>query len=344
MSTDTLSDAILRVARKQELPADILEAAFGALLSGDAAPEQIGAFLMGLAVRGETSAELFAGARVMRNHARRLHVEGDVLDTCGTGGLPWKSLNTSTASALVVAAAGGRVAKHGNRSVPPKTGSADVLEALGVNLEIDEATFQRCLDGAGVAFMFARSHHSAMRHVAPIRAKLGIRTIFNLLGPLTNPAGAQYQVLGVFAPEWVRPMADALETLGVKRAWVVHGLDGIDEVSISGKTLVADVSDAGVHEFEIKPSDFGLSPHPLASLEGGAVDDNALAIRELLEGREGPFRDVVVLNASVGLHVFGRAPSVGAALSLATEAIDSGAARDTLRKLAALSNNESIDT
>lgn len=344
MSTDTLSDAILRVARKQELPADVLEGAFDALLSGEAEPEQIGAFLMGLAVRGETSDELIAGARVMRTHARRLNVEGDVLDTCGTGGLPWKSLNTSTASALVVAAAGGRVAKHGNRSVPPKTGSADVLEALGVNLEIDEGTFQRCLDGAGVAFMFARSHHSAMRHVAPIRAKLGIRTIFNLLGPLTNPAGAQYQVLGVFAPEWVRPMADALETLGVKRAWVVHGLDGIDEVSISGKTLVADVSDAGVHEFEIEPSDFGLGPHPLASLEGGAVDDNALAIRELLEGREGPFRDVVVLNAAVGLHVLGRAPSVGAALSLATDAIDSGAARDTLRKLAALSNNELIDT
>lgn len=344
MTANALSDAILRVARKQELPADVLETAFDTLLSGEAAPEEVGAFLMGLAVRGETSAELIAGARVMRKHARRLDVDGDVLDTCGTGGLPWKSLNTSTASAIVVAAAGGRVAKHGNRSVPPKTGSADVLEALGVNLELDEAGFHRCLDGAGVAFMFARTHHAAMRHVAPIRAKLGIRTIFNLLGPLTNPAGAQYQVLGVFAPEWVRPMADALETLGVKRAWVVHGLDGIDEVSISGKTIVAEVSDQGVHEFEIEPGDFGLSPHPLTALEGGAAEDNALAIRDLLDGREGPFRDVVVLNAAVGLHVMGRAPSVSAALMLAQQAIDSGAARDTLSKLAALSHNERIDS
>ncbi|MEO1474182.1 MAG: anthranilate phosphoribosyltransferase [Pseudomonadota bacterium] len=338
--TDALADAIHRIARKQDLPADVLTGAFDALLDGNAAPEQVGAFLTGLAVRGETAADLVAGAKAMRARSRRHAVDGEVLDTCGTGGLPWRSLNTSTAAALVIAAAGGRVAKHGNRSVPPKTGSADVLEAMGVNLEIDDATFRTCLDGASVAFMFARTHHSAMRHVAPIRAKLGIRTVFNLLGPLTNPAGAQYQVLGVFAPDWVTPMAEALDQLGVKRAWVVHGVDGIDEVSISGATKVAEVSEMGVHEFEIVPEDFGLTRSPLKALSGGTPDDNAVAIRDLLDGRPGPFRDVVVLNAAVGLHVYGKAASVGTALELARQAIDSGAASDTLRKLAALSHGQ----
>ena len=308
------------------------------MLTGTAPPEQIGAFLMGLAVRGETVDELYAGACIMREHARKLKVEGDALDTCGTGGLPWKSLNTSTASAIVIAAAGGRVAKHGNRSVPPKTGSADVLEQLGVNLDIDETTFHKCLDGAGVAFMFARSHHSAMRHVAPVRASLGIRTVFNLLGPLTNPAGANHQVLGVFAPEWVRPMADTLARLGTKRAWVVHGVDGIDELSISGITNVAEVNGTEVREFEVTPEDAGLGTSPLSSLEGGSPEENALAIQELLDGQEGPFRDCVLLNAAAGLHVFGKTSSLKDGVSVAAEAIDSGRARATLSKLAALSN------
>lgn len=338
--TEALSDAIKAIARRQELSSSHLEDAFADILAGEAAPEQIGAFLMGLAVRGETARELVAGARAMRAQARRLTVEGDVLDTCGTGGLPWTSLNTSTAAAIVIAAAGGRVAKHGNRSVPPKTGSADVLEALGVNLEIDARTFHACLEGAGVAFMFARAHHGAMRHVAPIRASLGIRTIFNLLGPLTNPAGAQFQVLGVFAPDWVEPVAEALEALGVKRAWVVHGMDGIDEVSISGVTRVAEVTEHGVNAFEITPEDFGLTSHALTALEGGSPDENAAAIVELLDGQTGPFRDVVVLNAAVGLHVSGRAASVASAVALAADAIDTGAARTTLRRLAAISHGQ----
>ena len=220
--TDTpLTAAIKAIARHEELDAPTLEAAFNAMLDGNAAPEEIGALLTGLAVRGETSSELIAGARAMREKSRKIYTEGALLDTCGTGGLKWTSLNTSTASAIVIAAAGGRVAKHGNRSVPPKTGSADVLEALGVNIDISEDTFNACLDGAGVAFMFARSHHSAMRHVAPIRAKLGIRTIFNLLGPLTNPAGAEYQILGVSEAKWVRPMAETLRALGTVRAMIV---------------------------------------------------------------------------------------------------------------------------
>ena len=338
MSDTGLNDAIKALARRETLPAELLESAFDALLTGEAAPEEIGAFLMGLSLRGETADELTAGARIMRQHARKVDVEGPVLDTCGTGGLPWKSLNTSTASALVIASAGGRVAKHGNRSVPPKTGSADVLEALGVNLEIDESTFLECLNGAGVAFLFARSHHSAMRHVAPIRAKLGIRTIFNLLGPLTNPAGAQHQILGVFGPEWVKPMAETLNRLGTRHAWVVHGVDGIDELSISGVTKVCEVKDGAIREFEVTPEDAGLDRSPLSMLAGGDVADNAQAISELLDGQEGPFRDVVLLNAAAGLLVYGVVDSLAEGVRKSAEAIDTGASRTTLRKLAELSH------
>ncbi|MGH1420554.1 MAG: anthranilate phosphoribosyltransferase [Hyphomonas sp.] len=337
--TDTaLGTALKAISRRSELDSTMLEGAFDIILNGKATPEEIGAFLMGLAVRGETSQELVSGARIMRKHARRLNVSGRFIDTCGTGGLPWKSLNTSTASAIVVAAAGGKVAKHGNRSVPPKTGSADVLDALGVNLDVTEAEFNMCLEEAGVAFMFARAHHAAMRHVAPVRQTLGIRTIFNLLGPLTNPANAPFQILGVYAPEWVRPMADALAELGVERAWVVHGLDGIDEISISGETKVCEVQDGSVREFTVTPADAGLPSHALSSLEGGDPANNALAIQELLDGQQGPFRDVVVLNAGAALHILDIATDLKQGAELAQAAIDSGKARETLRTLVAASN------
>ena len=336
--TKALQDTIKAIARHEELPASLLEDAFECLLSGEASSEQIAAFLMGLAVRGETSAELVAGARIMRAHARRHEIEGPLLDTCGTGGLPWKSLNTSTAAAIVIAAAGGRVAKHGNRSVPPKTGSADVLEALGVNLEVDDETFLTCVREAGVGFMFARTHHSAMRHVAPVRQALGIRTIFNLLGPLTNPAGATHQILGVYDAKWVRPMAEALAELGVTRAWVVHGVDGIDEVSISGTTRVADISGGVVREYDFTPDAAGLETSPLSALEGAGVDDNARAILELLDGKSGPFRDVVLLNAACGLYLLGQAEDITSGVALAATAIDSGAARRTLAQLVNLSH------
>lgn len=339
MTDSALKTANKALSRSETLDADLLESAFAQILSGDATPEHLGAFLMGLAVRGETSKELIAGARIMRGQARTVDLDGPLLDTCGTGGLPWKSLNTSTASALVIAAAGGRVAKHGNRSVPPKTGSADVLEALGVNIDIDEATFKACIETAGVGFLFERTHHSAMRHVAPVRASLGIRTIFNLLGPLTNPASADFQILGVFAPEWVRPMADALCALGIHRAWVVHGVDGIDEMSIAGETLVAEVKDNKVTEFTITPDQAGLSSSPLEALEGGEPKDNALAILELLDGQEGPFRDVVVLNAAAGLHILGHVDDLKDGVEKAQIAIDSGNARQTLNTLIATSQH-----
>ncbi|MEL7453680.1 MAG: anthranilate phosphoribosyltransferase [Pseudomonadota bacterium] len=337
MTESQITTAIKAVSRGEELEPLTLQAAFDTILKGEAAPEEIGALLTGLAVRGETSAELIAGARAMRSAARRIHIDGPLLDTCGTGGLTWTSLNTSTAAAIVIAAAGGRVAKHGNRSVPPKTGSADVLEALGVNIDIDEQTFRSCLQGAGVAFMFARSHHSAMRHVAPIRARLGIRTIFNLLGPLTNPAGAQYQVLGVFAPQWVRPMAESLRALGVERALVVHGVDGIDEVSISGETRVAEIGHGEINEYMLTPAMLGLRPSPLSALAGSSPTHNAEAILDLFDGRTGPFRDIVLANAGAGLYVLGEVESLVNGVALAAEAIDTGTARQTLDTLAQLS-------
>lgn len=330
MSGTALNSAIQAIARGLPLDQEILEGAFEALLTGDAAPEEVGAFLAGLTVRGETGNELTAGARIMRHHARRVTVDGPLLDTCGTGGLAWKSLNTSTASAIVIAASGGRVAKHGNRSVPPKTGSADVLEALGLQLELTDNAFRTCLEKAGVGFLFARSYHSAMRHVASIRQKLGIRTIFNLLGPLSNPAGAEYSVLGVYEERWVTPMAEALLALGTKRAWVVHGLDGIDELSISGVSRVCEVTPKGLTHFDLTPSDAGLPVSPLSRIEGGAPDENAAAIRDLLEGREGPFRDIVLMNSAAGLLVSGLVDSLPEGVSRAASVIDSGAARQTL--------------
>jgi anthranilate phosphoribosyltransferase len=276
---------------------------------------------------------LTAGARIMRRHARQVSVEGPLLDTCGTGGLPWKSLNTSTASAIVIAASGGRVAKHGNRSVPPKTGSADVLEALGLQLELSDSAFRACVDTAGVGFLFARSYHSAMRHVAPIRHKLGIRTIFNLLGPLSNPAGAEYSVLGVYDKQWVTPMAEALKALGTRRAWVVHGLAGIDEISISGATEVCEVTPDTTRHFQLTPADAGLPVHPLSAIEGGSPEENTAAIRDLLDGREGPFRDIVLFNAAAGLLVSGLVKDLPEGVQRAAVALDSGAARETLNTL-----------
>jgi len=336
--SEPLSRSIRALAEGQQPDAETLEGAFRTLLEGGATDGQIGAFLMGLRGVGETGETLAVGARLLRETARKVHVEGPLLDTCGTGGLGWRSLNTSTATAILVAACGGRVAKHGNRSVPPKTGSADVLEALGVELDIDEATFHRCLDGAGVAFMFARVHHSAMRHVAGVRAELGIRTVFNLLGPLSNPAAADHQILGVFSPEWVRPMAEALRGLGVRRAWVVHGTDGIDEISVSGPTTICEVSGGQLRDFAITPEDAGLARSPLSALEGGAPAENAGAIRELFEGRPGPFRDAVMLNAAAGLVILGLADDLASGIAAAGRAIDNGDAMRTLDRLAALSN------
>lgn len=337
MTDASLTSALIAISRSEELSHEQLESAFSTLLGGDFAPEQAGAFLMGLAVRGETGQELLAGAKVMRANARRIELSGKLLDTCGTGGLAWTSLNTSTASALVIAACGGKVAKHGNRSVPPKTGSADVLEALGVELDLTEARFRACLDQANVGFLFARTHHSAMRHIAPIRQSLRIRTIFNLLGPLSNPAGATHQILGVYDPRWLHPMAEALRDLGIERAWVVHGPDqetgGIDEVSIAGETQIVEVRHGTLHELSIFPEDAGLDRLPLSALQGGKAHENGETIRELIGGRTGPFREAVLLNAAAGLLVFGLVDDLRTGVERAAEALDSGAVQQTLSVL-----------
>ncbi len=341
--SDVIRAALKSLANAEALSDQVLENCFADILAGDVPPDQMGAFLMGLAVRGETGKELLAGAKVMRENATTISLSGNVLDTCGTGGLGWTSLNTSTASAVVIAAAGGRVAKHGNRSVPPKTGSADVLEALGVSLELSEAAFRKCLDEAGVGFMFARSHHSAMRHVAPVRASLGIRTIFNLLGPLSNPASATHQILGVYHPHWLRPMAEALRDLGITKAWVVHGVEvgdkALDEISIAGPTQIIEISGGDLRKFEIDPKDYGIHEDSLDRLAGGTPHENADAISRLFDGELSPFRSAVSLNAGAGLYLLGLADTLADGIAQAAETLDNGKAMQTLQTLIAASNS-----
>lgn len=335
--SDTIRSALKSLTSGSPLTSVQLETCFDDLLSGDVPPEQIGAFLMGLAVRGETSEELQAGAKTMRKHARKIDLSGDVLDTCGTGGLNWTSLNTSTASAIVLASCGVTVAKHGNRSVPPKTGSADVLEALGVGIELTEDQFRQSIKTAGIGFLFARAHHSAMRHVAPVRASLGIRTIFNLLGPLSNPASATHQILGVYSPEWLEPMAQTLLSLGITKAWVVHGEKvsdrAIDELSIEGPTQVVEVSDNNLRHFVVNPQEAGLEPAPLSALTGGDPQHNADALIAALKGQETPFLSAILLNASAGLVVTGKVTNLKAGVDMAREAITTGKAIKTLENL-----------
>ncbi|MEY2757485.1 MAG: hypothetical protein RIR33_1263 [Pseudomonadota bacterium] len=314
-----------------------VSAAFEAILAGQAEPTLIAAFLMGLRTRGETVNDIVAGVRVMRAHARKVQAPDGAIDTCGTGGLGWTSLNTSTAVALVAAAAGAVVAKHGNRS-KSKAGSADVLEVLGVNLNPSDAQLRASFREAGVGFMFAPAHHAAMKYVAPVRAVLGIRTIFNMMGPLTNPAGVKRQVLGVFAPEWVSVFANALLTLGAERAMVVHGVDGMDEISTTGVTLVAEVVDGEVRTQDLTPEGMGVSRANLDDLRGGTPADNAEALKRVLAGKPGPFTDLVMVNAGAALLVAGVSETLVAGIARAREAIVSGRAAATLDALRRASN------
>jgi anthranilate phosphoribosyltransferase len=317
-------------------PAEI-GAAFQAILAGEAEPALMAAFLMALRVRGETTEDIIAGATAMRAAVLRVKAPAEAVDTCGTGGLPWASLNTSTAAAFVAAGAGAVVAKHGNRS-KSRAGSADVLEALGVNLQPSEAQLAASFRDARVGFMFAPQHHTAMKHVAPVRTALGIRTIFNMIGPLANPAGARRQVLGVFAPEWVEPLAHALQGLGSETAWVVHGRDGIDEISTTGPTLVAELKDGHVTVFELTPEDLGLPRVSLDQLRGGTVEQNAASLRRVLGGEPGPFADLVAVNAAAALVVAGIAPDLKAGIALSRESIAHGKAMATFEALKAASN------
>jgi len=332
-----LRPLLVHVASGRPLSEAEAEAAFDIIMSGDATPSQMGGFLMALRVRGETVDEITGAARIMRAKAIAIDAPPGTIDTCGTGGDASGSFNISTASALVVAGCGVPVAKHGNRALSSRSGSADVLSALGVNIDADFAIVRRCLWEIGIGFLMAPRHHSATRHVAPSRVELGTRTIFNLLGPLSSPAKAPRQLVGVFAPEWVRPMAEVLGRLGLERAWVVHG-SGLDELTTAGATTVAALEDGRVETFEIVAEDVGLRSARLEDLRGGEPQHNARLMRELLAGTGGPLRDVVLLNSGAALVVAGRASSLEAGIELAARSLDTGAARRVLHDLVASTN------
>src|SRR3954469_345180 len=304
--TGDLRPLLAKLAVGQSLTESEAEAAFDIIMSGDATPSQMGAFLMALRVRGETVDEITGAARIMRAKAVAIDAPPGTMDTCGTGGDSSGSFNISTASALVVAGCGVPVAKHGNRALSSKSGSADVLTALGVNIDCDMEIVRRCLWEVGICFLMAPRHHSAMRHVGPTRVELATRTIFNLLGPLSNPAQTRRQLVGVFAPEWVVPMAEVLGRLGAEHVWVAHG-SGIDELTTTGTTRVAEFKDSKVVEFEVEPEDAGVKPAKIDQLKGGEPAHNAALMRDLLGGAHGPLRDIVLLNSAAALVVADRA-------------------------------------
>jgi anthranilate phosphoribosyltransferase len=310
------------------------ESAFETMMAGDATPSQMGAFLMALRIRGETVAEITGAARAMRARVLRVAAPPDAIDTCGTGGDGGGTFNISTAASFAVAACGVPVAKHGNRNLSSKSGSADVLTALGVNIDAPIAIVERSIAEVGIGFLMAPRHHAATRHVAPTRVELGIRTIFNLLGPLCNPAGVSRQVVGVPAIQWVRPIADVLQRLGCAACWVVHG-DGLDELATTGANRVAALRDGIVTEFSLDAAEAGLPAARRADLAGGTPAENALIMRALLAGTPGPIRDVVLFNAAAALLVAGRACSLVEGVALAADAIDSGGAARVLERLVA---------
>ncbi|GAB4198560.1 MAG: anthranilate phosphoribosyltransferase [Thalassobaculales bacterium] len=326
------------VATGARLSAAQAEQAFGIMMSGNATPAQMGGFLMALRVRGETVEEIAAAARVMRDKALRIAAPPGAIDTCGTGGDASGTYNISTAVSFVVAGCGVPVAKHGNRGLSSRSGGADVLTALGVNVDCEAARIEEAIREAGVGFMMAPRHHSATRHVAGTRVELGTRTIFNLLGPLSNPAFVTRQLVGVFAAPFVEPMAEALGRLGSEHAWVVHGSDGLDEITTTGPTSVAEVKAGVLRRFQIAPEDAGLPRADPAALKGGDPAANALALRAVLEGAAGPYRDIVLLNAAAALIVAGRASSLAEGAGLAARSLDEGRARAALAKLVEITN------
>ena len=337
MFTQLLEKAV----RHEDLTEDEAAAAMREVMEGRANAAALGALLTGLVMKGERPSEIVGFARTMRDHAVKLSAPvADVFDTCGTGGDRSGTFNISTTAAIVVAACGVPVAKHGNRSVSSQCGSADVFDALGVNVAASPATVERALRDTGIAFFFARTFHPAMKHAAQVRTDLGIRTAFNLLGPLTNPAGATRQLVGVPRPELTELLARSLMMLGSKRAWVVHGADGIDELTTTGYTKISECRDGAVNTFYLHPADVGLPKAPAGALQGGDAHENARIIEAILEGTRGPARDVVLLNAGAGLFIAGAASSVDDGILRASRAIDRGDAKRTLARLVSISTAE----
>jgi anthranilate phosphoribosyltransferase len=330
----TLRDCISRLVERRDLSAEEAAAAMHALMSGEATAAQTAAFLTALRMKGETVEEISALATVMRRFAAQVKTQRrPLVDTCGTGGDRSHSFNISTAAAFVVAATGIAVAKHGNRSATSLCGSADVLEALGVNIELSPERVAQCIDTVGIGFLFARTMHAAMKHVAPIRAELGFRTVFNILGPLTNPAGADGQVIGVFDANLLRTLAEVLLRLGTRHSFVVAGGDGLDEITLDGPTRVAEAVDGTVMEYEVRPAQFGLTEQPASTLRGGDPARNAEILRAILAGAPGPHRDVVLLNAAPAIIAGGKAADWAEGIAAAQVALDSGAAQAKLDAL-----------
>jgi anthranilate phosphoribosyltransferase len=333
-----LKALIGQVATGAALSREEAAEAFDSMMSGAATPSQMGGLLMALRVRGETVDEITGAVAAMRSKMLRVIAPADAVDVVGTGGDASGSYNISTCAAFIVAGAGVPVAKHGNRALSSRSGAADVLAALGVKIDLMPEDISRCIAEAGIGFMFAPVHHPAMKHVGPTRVELGTRTIFNLLGPLSNPADVRRQMVGVFSKQWVEPLAHVLKNLGSERALVVHGSDGLDEITTSGATSVASLENGAVTTFEISPDDVGLARVKPEALRGGDAEANAGALRRVLEGKAGAFRDVAVFNAGAALVVSGKAKDLRDGVELAAQSIDSGKARTTLDRLVAISN------
>lgn len=334
---EDFSTLLQRLTEGEKLSQDAAAHAFALLMAGDVSPVRMAAFLTALAVREATTEEIAGGARAMRHAMRKIEAPPNAIDLCGTGGDGHGTLNVSTASAFVVAACGVPVAKHGNRNMSSRTGAADVLEALGVRIDLEPPAAERCLREAGLCFLFAQTYHPAMKHVAAVRRELGFRTVFNLLGPLSNPGGVRRQLLGVFSKDWILPVAHVLQRLGAEKAWVVHGSDGLDEMTTTGVSHVAVLEHGKISQITVAPQDVGLEHASLAALKGGIPDDNADAIRKLLSGAKGAFRDIVLLNSAAALVVADKARDLKEGIALAARAIDLGHAANTLARLEAVS-------
>ena len=336
--SDELKPLLALVADGNSLSAEDAEVAFDIIMSGDATEAQIGAFLMALRVRGETVDEITGAVRTMRAKALPAKAPDDAIDVVGTGGDGSGTYNISTAAAIVVAGCGVPVAKHGNRALSSKSGAADVLGALGINIDADMALVERAIAEAGIGFLMAPRHHAAMKYVGPARVQMGVRTIFNILGPLSNPAGVTRQFTGVFSKAWIEPMAEVLKNLGCEAAWVVHGADGLDELTTTGPSHVAELKDGAITTFDVSPEDAGLPISKPEDLKGGDAERNAKALRAVMEGEAGPFRDIVVYNAAGALIVAGKADDLKSGAEMAAAAIDDGNAKAALVKWIAITN------
>jgi anthranilate phosphoribosyltransferase len=336
---DDLKSIIGKVATGASLSREEAAAAFESMMSGEATPSQMGGLLMALRVRGETVDEITGAVAAMRAKMLRVDAPIDAIDVVGTGGDGSGSVNVSTCAAFIVSGAGIPVAKHGNRALSSRSGAADVLAALGVKIDLKPDQVGRCVKQAGIGFMFAPAHHPSMKNVGPTRVELGTRTIFNLLGPLTNPAGVKRQMVGVFSRPWVQPLAQVLKNLGSDAAWVVHGSDGLDEITLTGPTFVTALENGQIRSFEISPDDAGLPHAHGEALKGGDAEANAVALQGVLDGKPSPFRDVALFNAAAALVVAGKVKTLKEGVTLGATSLDSGAAAARLKQLIAVSNS-----